>query len=169
MTCYAHGEAIGWHVPEPPAKGVVGETATPIARSSGRATRPRGFVLVAVIVVFAFAMTLFGLWAKAAVQRHRQTRGHQFRVQAERLAEAGLQRAVARHAINVNYDGETWSVPAGVLHPRQTATVRVRLTPNDDDTMLHIEARAEFPAGALHRAQITRTMSVPVPASGDEP
>jgi hypothetical protein len=124
--------------------------------------------MVAVIVVFAISMALFGLWAQSAVREHRRLAGHELRVQAGRLAEAGLQRAIARRAANAQYDGETWSIPAAVLGGAHAAEVRIRIAPAADAGRLRVEAVAEFPVGAVQRAQVTKHIDIPNQSSGTE-
>src|SRR5687768_5893813 len=92
-------------------------------------TTPRGFVLVAVLVVFAISLTLFGVWARRAVGQHRRSRVEQVRLQAIRLAESGVRRAIVRQSADRNYKGEKWSVPPGVLDKARGAEVRIRVAP----------------------------------------
>src|SRR4029079_5625679 len=63
-----------------------------------RKQRRHGIVLVAVIVMIAVSLALFGLWAGAIARERYRLDLPQFRQQAESLAAAGLERAVARRA-----------------------------------------------------------------------
>src|SRR4051812_20306527 len=85
----------------------------------------RGVVLVAVIVLFSVSLTLFGLWSQAAIRERRSLATRQFRAQAGRLAEAGIQRAVSLRAADGNYADEVWSVPATELDNTHAAQVRI--------------------------------------------
>jgi hypothetical protein len=127
-----------------------------------------GFILVAVVVVFTISLTLFGLWAKSAIAHHRQVRGEQLRLQAVRLAEAGVQRAIGRRAADSDYSEETWTVPAEALGGAHAAEVRIRIEPKGDGSAWDVAATAEYPAGTLRRAQITKHIEIPNPVPGTE-
>ena len=107
----------------------------------------RGFVVIAVIVVLAMAMALFGLWGQAAVREHRWLDGQALRIEATELAESGLARAVIRHAKNAGYWEETWSIPASEFHNSHAATVHIRVEPVS--TALRYTATADYPTGAV--------------------
>jgi type II secretory pathway component PulK len=125
----------------------------------------RGIVLVAVVVVFAISLMLFGLWARTAVQQQQQMRSQQYRAQALRLAEAGMRRAVARRAADSQYVEEVWQIPAQLLDQINSAQVRIRVTNEDGADKISYEATSEFPAGAVRRAQVSRRIEIsrPVP------
>jgi len=124
-------------------------------------------VLVAIIVALAISLTLFGVWAQSAVREHRQLATGQLRLQAQRLAEAGVRRAIARRASDSQFEGETWSVPADALDKTHAAEVRIQLAPNSDANAIRYAATAEFPVGAIRRVQITKTIEVPNPISDE--
>src|SRR3954467_7214473 len=105
------------------------ELTLPIAPLRTRASRKRGIVLIAVLVVFAVSLTLFGLWSQAVVREHSRLATQQFRVQAGRLAEAGLQRAVSLRATDGNYADQVWLVPATQLDQTHAAQVRIHVIP----------------------------------------
>mgnify|MGYP001236445992 CR=1 FL=1 len=128
----------------------------------------RGMVLIVLLVLFAISMTLFGLWAQSAVREHQRMTMYAYRMQSVRLAESGLARAVARIAADPQYDGETWMIPAADLGGKHAAEVRIRITPATDAARLHVEAVAEYPAGAVRRAQVTQHRDIPNPTSGNE-
>jgi Tfp pilus assembly protein PilX len=131
--------------------------------------RPSGFVLVAVLVVFVVSLTLFGVWARRAVGQHRRSRVEQVRLQAVRLAESGVRRALARQSVDLNYAQEKWAVPAGVLDKERPAEVRIRVEPAADNGKLRFTATAEFPAGIMQRAQVTRQIEITSPEREEMP
>ncbi len=130
--------------------------------------RRRGIALVAVIVLFAVSVTLFGLWAKAGVRERHRLASQQLRLQAERLAEAGVRRAMARRAADPQYQEETWSVPAESLEKKHAAEVRIRVLPTPDAAAVRYEATAVFPVGAVRHAEITKRIEIPNPSPRDE-
>jgi hypothetical protein len=118
-------------------------------------------VLVAVLVLLSVSLVLFGLWCRAAIRERRTLSTEQYRSQAERLAEAGLERAIALRASNAQFTEEVWSVPAAELDKAHAAQVRIRIAPTTNASGNRYEATAEFPAGATFRAQITRSVEIP--------
>jgi Tfp pilus assembly protein PilX len=137
------------------------ESRRHFARLNCKATRKRGIVLVAVLVLVSVSLTLFGLWSQAVIRQHRITANQQFRLQAVQLAEAGLGRAVLLRAGDAKYADEVWSVPAAELDATHAGQVRIRVTPTSNARGVRYEATAEFPVGALHRAQITKSVEIP--------
>jgi Tfp pilus assembly protein PilX len=140
------------------------ESAPRLARLRGRACRKRGVVLIAVLVLFAVSLTLFGLWSQAVIREHGRLATQQFRVQAVRLAEAGLERAVSIRATDAKYADDVWSVPAAQLDKTHAAQVRIHVTPASDAGGIRYEATAEFPVGVPRRVQVTKSVTIPNPA-----
>jgi hypothetical protein len=122
------------------------ESGPRFERLRGHTGRKRGVVLIAVLVLLSVSLAT-----------------QQFRVQATRLAEAGLQRALSMRATDATYAEETWSVPASQLDNTHAAQVRIRVAPTSGVGGIRFEATAEFPVGALHRAQITKSVEIPNP------
>jgi Tfp pilus assembly protein PilX len=131
--------------------------------------RSQGIVLVVLVVVMGVALALFGIWARQIVRAQRRLESRQYRVQAQRLAEAGVRRAIARLAADANFTGESWTVPADQLDSRHAAVVRIEVAPSPFESTLRCQATAEFPAGAVRRATIIESIQLPVPAARDEP
>lgn len=128
----------------------------------------RGVVLIIVIVTTSISLVLFGMWAQNMVKEHRRFANQQYRLQATRLAEAGIRRAMARKLVDPQFQEETWSVPAESLGGTHAANVQIRAVPGDNATTVRYEATAQFPADAVRRAQITKEIEVPIPPSGNE-
>jgi|SRR4051812_42528873 Tfp pilus assembly protein PilX len=145
------------------------ESALRRAPSRGRAVRKRGVVLIAVLVLFAVSLTLFGLWSQSVIREHSRMATQQFRLQAVRLAEAGLQRAALLRATDGKYVDEVWSIPATQLDQTHAAQVRIHVTPASDPGGIRYEATAEFPVGVPRRVQITKSLKIPNPAPVNKP
>ncbi len=128
----------------------------------------RGVVLIVVIVTISISLTLFGLWARNIVNEHQRLAYQRFRLQAVRLAEAGVRRAIARRTADPQFEQETWTVPADQLGGKHAANVRVRAVPRDAPSTVRYEATAEYPAGAVRQARLTRQIEVSIPPSGSE-
>jgi hypothetical protein len=128
----------------------------------------RGVVLIMVIVTVSVSMILFGIWAKNMVREHRRFANHLYRVQATRLAEAGVQRAIARRAADPAFTEETWPVPAESMGGTRGATVQIRVVFNSDAATLRYEATAQYPANAVRRAQVTKQIEIPTSPTDNE-
>lgn len=141
-------------------------------RASLRASRNRhpkhGLVLVILVVVMCMALALFGVWARQVVRAQRRLESRQYRAQAQRLAEAGVRRAIARLTDDANFKSESWSVPAEQLNGRQDAVVRIEVVESPFETQLLCQATAEFPSGAARRATVAESIQVPVPAAREK-
>jgi hypothetical protein len=128
----------------------------------------RGIALIAVVALFAISLTLFGVWAQAAVRHQQRIRNQQYRAQAVRLAEAGVRRAVARRLADRQYETEVWRVPSEMLDRSHAAEVRIRVAAGGASGAVLYEATAEYPAGAVRRAQITRRIETINPVTEDQ-
>lgn len=140
-----------------------------ISRGGRRRGRPRrGLALVIVLVLAVICLALFGVWARSIVMEKRRLANQQYRLQAVRLAEAGVRRGQARRAADPAFVEETWAVPAEDLGGRHGGEVRIRVTPAGAGAE-RVEAVAEFPADNLRRAQVTRWLEVVGTPLGNEP
>ena len=75
-------------------------------------------------------------------------------MQAQWLAEAGVERAVARLAANADYAGETWNIPAEELAGGEAAVVRIHaetIADQPDRRAIHVEA--DYPDDPQHRCR----------------
>ncbi|MCI0332212.1 MAG: hypothetical protein L0228_03175 [Planctomycetes bacterium] len=127
----------------------------------------RGVVLIVVIVTISISLTLFGLWARNIVKEHQRFAYQQFRLQAVRLAEAGVRRAIARRVADPQFEQEAWAVSADHLGGKHAAKVQIRAVPNDASAVGY-EATAEYPADAVRQARVTRQIEMSIPRSGSE-
>jgi type II secretory pathway component PulK len=125
-------------------------------------------VLVMLVVVMCVALALFGVWARRAVRAQRRMESRQYRMQAQRLAEAGVRRALARLAADPNFTNETWSVPADQLDQRHAAAVRIEIASSPFENKLHCQATAEFPEGTARRATVAEAVEIPIPATREQ-
>ncbi|MEN1678123.1 MAG: hypothetical protein AAGJ46_00910 [Planctomycetota bacterium] len=126
-----------------------------------RRTRRPAFGLVLVIAVLAIASLLMASWAKSRVAALRAQRSAHLRLQAAWLADSAVRRAAAQRATDPSYQGETWSVPAGVLPRDLSAEVAIAVTAGDEAGTLTITATADLPPGPDRRARVTKTLDLP--------
>src|SRR5215204_1456783 len=87
----------------------------------------QGAIIVILIFVMTLAATLFGLWARQVVREQHRIELQKYRLQATRLAEAGLRRLLARRATDHGLEKESWNIPADQLDNRNLAIVQLRV------------------------------------------
>jgi Tfp pilus assembly protein PilX len=135
--------------------------------SQSNRTLRRGVVLVSIIVLLTLCLTFFGIWTRQTLRDRDRIDTHQRRLQATRLAEAGVRRAMALRAADPAFTEQTWSVPADELDQMHMAEVRIKVT-QADARVTKYEATAEYPVGTLRRVQITKKLELPNSDSPDE-
>jgi Tfp pilus assembly protein PilV len=132
---------------------------------ASRARPPRrGLTAVAVLVCLLIVTMISGALLKIGVAHRDFVRSQERRLQAEWLAQSGIDRALARLAAQPDYTGETWKLgprdldrsepdsatsgPAAVVHitverPENAGAAPQRL----------IRVQADYPPDAPHRAR----------------
>jgi len=123
----------------------------------------RGMALVIALSAFlaAAAILLPALVSVASHQRH--IRDDRFRSQAELLAQAGIERAIAALKQTPGYRGETWHVQAADLDGFAPADVEIRVQPIADTlNKLRVQVHADYPADSLPRARQSREIVLPI-------
>lgn len=123
-------------------------------RSPTRSTSRQGTVLVIVVVLLLVTASIAGAVMRAALLDARQFTIDRNALQADRIAEAGLDRALMRLDADPDYDGETWTVS---LPDGDTATVVLRFTGDGPQRMF--EAVATYPADSERPVRSTRRMT----------
>lgn len=132
-----------------------------IAGRPHAAGRRRGIVAAALVVALFVLILLAGGLLRVAWARHSERRAAERRLQAEWLAESGLDRAAARLAADRDYRGETWAVPPEDLGGRDAGAVRIEVRPVPDRPDLRtIRARADYPTDEARRARRTRELTI---------
>src|SRR5690349_24829298 len=120
------------------------------ATSAGRATpadRRRGIVSVAIIVCLVVLTMICGALLKAGLVERRLIADQERRLQAEWLAESGLQRALARLATSADYAGETWEIAAQELGGTAPAVVRITVErPAAQPVRRRVRVEADYPS-----------------------
>jgi len=129
-----------------------------------------------VVLVCLIVITLIGAaLLKVGLAQRNQVRSQEHRLQAEWLAESGLDRAVARLAADANYPGEEWpilaldlSVPAGPApgrpaggsaQPAAMITITVdRVRENGNGRRIRVQA--DYPLDPPARSRHTKQMLI---------
>lgn len=132
-------------------------------RPSRRTHRRRGAFLMIVMVCIAISAILLGALLKLALLTDRQTVYEQARLQADWLADSGIERAAYRLTHDPDYAGETWSVSPESLGGRDAASVKITVLKNEDQTAPRtVVVEAVYPIGVVHHARRTRQATVAI-------
>jgi len=130
----------------------------------------RAALLISVLVCLTVVMVLFTRWVKLASLERQQLRDQQNRLQAEYLAESGLERAIAQLAMDATYAGETWRIDKESLRGRDGATVAIQVESLPDGSSGRlVRAVADYPAEGRYRARRSRETRVTLPKPGEAP
>lgn len=140
--------------------------SVPVDHLTTTTKRRRGAVLLIALIAILLASTIGVTIARTALIHRRQIEREETRMQADWLAEAGLNRAVARLNSDANYTGETWTVAAGDLGGEKNGTVVVTVGPAEDRKDLKsVRVEALYPNTGTYGAKSKRQMLV---ASSDK-
>jgi type II secretory pathway component PulK len=123
----------------------------------------RGSALVAAIVALSVAAVVLFNVLKATLDQHRQMRTHRQTVQADWLATAGIDRAIAQLQKSADYTGETWRIAAEELSDTAAAEVSIRVADADESNQRKISVQADYAADNIHRSRKTKQTVVRVP------
>jgi type II secretory pathway component PulK len=118
-------------------------------------------LLISVLVCLSVVMLIFASWLRAGILQARQVRAQQDRLQAELLADSGLERAAAQLAASGNYPGETWNLDAAAFGGTAGGRVEIRVTPDGQDARSrHVVAVADFPAEGPSVARRSKEITI---------
>ena len=124
--------------------------------------RRRGLTAVAVLVCLIIITMISGAVMQVGLARRDEVRAQQRSLQAEWLAEAGIQRASARLAADPAYLGESWDISARELDAADAALVTITVGPAPGEPERRIvRARADYPRDPPHRVRFTRSIQLP--------
>jgi type II secretory pathway component PulK len=126
--------------------------------------RRKGVVLAAALIAFAVVTaTLFAILKGVASQHHELQREMQV-VQADYLADAGLQRALTQLQRDSSYHGETWRLSEDEFDGVTSGTVLIEVNRSSgNDAAITIRSQADYPNDEIHRIRKTREITI----SGD--
>jgi hypothetical protein len=116
---------------------------------------------MAVMFCLAAATLLCGVLLKVTLSEQRQGRVAEWRLQAEWLAESGLERAAAQLAASSEFAGETWQLTADDLGADATGTVTIEVEAVDGRSDLRIvRVRADYLRDGERRARHSAEVKV---------
>ena len=113
--------------------------------------RHRRLVIPVALVTLLVLAGMLGQHVRRVLMERRQFRQEVLNLQAEKLAEAGIELAVSSRQQDPVWSGITWNLPAGTIHQTNSAEVVIRM---QDDTCTVV---ARYPANIEIPFQVTRT------------
>jgi hypothetical protein len=148
------------------------KSLSPNSTSPCRCPAPhrRGAVLAAALVEFVVASAILFAVLQDVVRHHRQLMTGRQQIQAQWLAQAGVDRALAQLRKSPDYRGETWRIPSDELDGDSKAQVEIHLDPlADHPDDLHLFVVAEYPTNSIHNSRQTleSTIHLKQDASGE--
>jgi len=121
--------------------------------------QPRGVAVLILLISLGIVAVLLSLLLRQAALARRAYQQDRQTLQAEWLAEAGVERAAARLAADAKYTGETWQVPARDLKGNDGGEVRIKIdAAASGRSTLHVEA--DYPAATETRSRCTKRIDV---------
>jgi hypothetical protein len=114
-------------------------------------------VLVILMILGGFSLTL----ARTLASKRRILRNEEQRIQAEWLAEAGIERAAARWKATGEATAETWMIPPEELGGRGGGKVTIAFDPPmPESKSRHVRITAEYPVDEASQALIHREFDI---------
>jgi len=119
------------------------------------------FVLIGVLLSLGVVSVLVLGWIRSGIERRDQARQAEQRLQADWLAESGLERAVARLASKPDYKGEAWNIAAAELASSDDARVEIRVTEvAGGEAARQVTVVADYPADPVRRLRVTKELNL---------
>ena len=121
----------------------------------------RGTVMLVAMVCLTLSVGLLAGLLRLAATQHKQVRYELMRLQADWLAEAGIERAVHRLQNDADYAGETWKLGPDDLDQAAAGqvTIQVRTLP-DNPGVRQVQVQAVYPLAAYRHASRTKQVLV---------
>lgn len=125
-----------------------------------------GYALMVVLVLLAVVFAGLGLLLERLIIQQRTSQNFARKLQAQSLAEAGLDRAVAQLSADRQFAGETWQA-AVVGHALDATPARVVIAvqPAERAGNVEVTVTATFPDHPTRRAQVVRRTQIRLPAA----
>ncbi len=121
----------------------------------------RGAVLAMALIAFAAAAAILFTILQSALKDHRQIRDQQFLTQARLLAQAGIDRGLAKLIARADFRDDIWQIESKDLNDVGPAEVRIEVAPlPETPEAFRVTATANYPSDSEHRAQQTQTTTI---------
>jgi hypothetical protein len=116
---------------------------------------------VAVLVCLVIITIMAGALLRTGLAQREESKAQERRLQAEWLAESGVQRAIARLSVDPKYPGETWEIPARDLDSTDAALVAITAEPaRAGTTGRTIRVQADYPRDPPRRVRHSRVIDI---------
>lgn len=122
-----------------------------------------GTILVIALICLLLVTVLTASLTRTALLQREQVLRDEFQLQAEWLAEAGIDRAAVRLRSEPAYTGEEWR-PAADVGEIPLGQVRIDVVREESDsgpTLVRINVTADVPADVVDRVRVERKSVVP--------
>ncbi|WP_165073650.1 hypothetical protein [Paludisphaera rhizosphaerae] len=131
-----------------------------------RRSRRRGLTSVVVLVLLFVISLVAASLVRVSVAYHQRTRSHELALQSELLADAGLDRALAKLSSDPNYTGERWDVPAEALGAdssggKSAAVVTIEVVGSPGENRKKLKVQADYPPDPPRRVRSSREIMLP--------
>jgi hypothetical protein len=135
----------------------------PLPLSQRERGKRRGVILILVLACLAIAAVLLITGIKLALSSHHAQRTFGRSVQAQWLAESGLERAAAQLAADPDYKGETWKISAKDLGGEDAGTIKIEVKKvPEHDNLRQVKVEADFPDDPLDHVQYSKELTLEV-------
>ena len=126
-------------------------------------TNRRGVALLTAIVCLAVIAVICGSLIRVVHAQRQQTRLEERKLQAEWLAESGLERAAAKLADSQDYSGETWQIAAPEFAGRGGASVTITVEKvTDQPANRLVRVQANYPVDSAGRARHSKQAAMTI-------
>jgi type II secretory pathway component PulK len=121
-----------------------------------------GLMIIAALVCLLVVTSIVGSMLKSALKARQELRVERDSHQAELLLEWGVNRVTARLAIQPEFRGDTWEVPAEAIINNGGGRITSQISLDDGDHSLQVRVTAEYPLGRdfpIHRSHTFQLLS----------
>jgi hypothetical protein len=125
-------------------------------------------MIVAALVCLLVVTSIVGSMLQSALRARRQLHAERNRRQTELLLEAGANRAAARLAVEGEFRGDTWILPADEIVGLGEGRVTSEITRNSDTEVWQLQIVAEYPLGREFSIRRSRSFQRPFTRSQAE-
>jgi Tfp pilus assembly protein PilX len=138
-----------------------------------QAKPPRGMISVAALVCLLVMTLICGSLLRTIQTQRALVRSEERRLQADWLAESGLERAYARLANDPAYRGETWTLSPDQMGGTDAGSVAISVAARSEEAGVSqrlVNVQADYPGDPPRRVRARRQATVAVvPRGGASP